>query len=284
MYHLRKISGQTWGLLTSQSEVDRLRAALALACTYGILEDVSQILQYWDELPPGKQPLQAFQPQLHLAAENGHGEIVHLLLSRGITMNDSTVKAAFAAERILAGSSIPVFQAFNDASNWGINDPISIGGGTPLQMAVWCSHMELAQWILDHGADVNDHALFFGWTTLATACRDSSLAMVELLLDNGATISDSGAMYGAAGNGRVDVLALLLDRGADINETPTNSWIRREPRISTPLHAALQNQHRTVVKFLLDRGADTSIKNVDGKSVLQAAQENELVDWLEQGE
>jgi ankyrin repeat protein len=89
-------------------------------------------------------------------------------------------------------------------------------------------------------------------------------------------------MYRAAESGRVDVLSVLLDHGADIDEIPTNPLIRkREPRISTPLHAAVQKNQRAAVKFLLDRGAKKSIKNTDGKSVLEVAEESKYTELVE---
>ncbi|KAJ7479726.1 ankyrin repeat-containing domain protein [Mycena latifolia] len=284
LYDLRRLLNQAWAVVAFQSLTadiqnamgasDQVQSALALACTFGAVEDVEEMLLSWEELNPG-QGFQSLKPQLDLAALHGHGEVVDILLRRGITMDAQT------------GQSIPVFQAFIDAWDWSINDDIN-NRGTPLQIAAWRGHMELAQWMIDHGADPNHYQRNFQWTTLATACQ-SSLAMVKLLLKNGASIHDSGAMHAAARRGRIDVLAFLLYLGADIDEVPTSAWIlHSEPQISTPLHAAVKENQRSAVSFLLARGADISVENSEGKTILEVARDSpyrelaELIQWRRQ--
>ncbi|KAH8598510.1 ankyrin repeat-containing domain protein, partial [Bisporella sp. PMI_857] len=56
------------------------------------------------------------------------------------------------------------------------------------------------------------------------------------------------ALNSASGNGRVDVVKLLLDNGADAAIPNKDGW--------TPLNSASKNGHIDVVKLLLDNGAD----------------------------
>ena len=70
-------------------------------------------------------------------------------------------------------------------------------------------------------------------------------------------------LYISARNGFNDICEFLLEEGMDPNETQGTK--------STPLHgAAFYNQDSTV-KLLLEYGAKTEIKNVDGKTVLEDA-------------
>ena len=64
-------------------------------------------------------------------------------------------------------------------------------------------------------------------------------------------------------NGSLEVLKLLLERGADGNAC--NKW--RE----TPLLIAANNGHRTAVELLLDHGADPSLCSEAGWSALTFA-------------
>lgn len=64
-------------------------------------------------------------------------------------------------------------------------------------------------------------------------------------------------LFVAAGLDRVDLMPDLLMRGVDINARLT-TWS------STALHAAAGMGHETAVRFLLDRGADSSLRNVWG--------------------
>ena len=70
-------------------------------------------------------------------------------------------------------------------------------------------------------------------------------------------------LYISARNGFNDICEFLLEEGMDPNETQSTK--------STPLHgAAFYNQDSTV-KLLLEYGAKTEIKNIDGKTVLEDA-------------
>ena len=74
----------------------------------------------------------------------------------------------------------------------------------------------------------------------------------------------------AARDGRLDVVRMLLDAGANINERDANDI--------PPLITAITNNHPDVARFLIDRGAD--IKAVDwyGRTPLWAAVETRNMD------
>ena len=64
------------------------------------------------------------------------------------------------------------------------------------------------------------------------------------------------------------VVALLLDRGAEVNA--------RDESGETPLHeAARRNTPPAVVALLLDRGADATLRDNNNKLPADYAQENE---------
>lgn len=66
-----------------------------------------------------------------------------------------------------------------------------------------------------------------------------------------------------------DVLAVLLDHGADINAASTALTSEGD----TALHCAVNSAHPTysIVQFLLDRGADVSATDAKGNTPLHAA-------------
>lgn len=93
---------------------------------------------------------------------------------------------------------------------------------------------------------------------------------VELFLDAGmnpnATATQAGrepAMWHAANNGRLEVMELLLDRGADLDARYNFGY--------TILMKAAFNDYAKVVEFMLDKGADPNIKNEFGGTPLMFA-------------
>ena len=90
-------------------------------------------------------------------------------------------------------------------------------------------------------------------TPLHNAATEDEPEVVALLLDRGADIeahNEKGAtpLHVAAAHNKPEVVALLLDRGADIEA--------RSATGHTPLHYAAGYNKPEVVELLLDRGAD----------------------------
>lgn len=102
--------------------------------------------------------------------------------------------------------------------------------------------------------------------------RYGELDDLRALLDGGASAnahdpqSGTSALHNAAANGHVDVVTLLLDRGARCE---------RNANGNTPLHWAALNGHAAVVALLLDhfdeKTIDALAKNAFGKSALTDA-------------
>ena len=97
--------------------------------------------------------------------------------------------------------------------------------------------------LLDHGADPNLHG------PLMTARWHEGI--VKLLLERGANPNTEGAIWKVAEEGRIRVVKLLLDAGADM--TIIGAWDL------TVLQAAASKGREDVVKLLIDRGADPNL-------------------------
>ena len=82
-------------------------------------------------------------------------------------------------------------------------------------------------------------------------------------------LTEDLSLYDAAYDGKLDVVQLLLDRGADVNQDRTNG--------RTPLWIAAARGQLAVAQLLLDRGADVNQANIDGQTPLWvAAREGKL--------
>jgi len=120
------------------------------------------------------------------------------------------------------------------------------------------------KWFLEHGADPNLRGRR-GATPLATAALRPSTIVLQLLISYGAEL-DPQALYSAIshrGQGTVQVMSCLIDRGVDVN-APSPQW-------RTPLLYAVRLRDKERVRLLLDKGADRTIKNVDGQTPAEIA-------------
>jgi ankyrin repeat protein len=102
---------------------------------------------------------------------------------------------------------------------------------------------------------------------LVAAVRTQSADAVAKLLANDAAIvnardaNGSTLLHHATGYGSIDAIKRLLDAGADVNAA--------NRRRSTPLHWALHDEAK--VRLLLSRGAAVNTKQVDGRTPLYIA-------------
>ncbi|KAN0130291.1 hypothetical protein V8E53_011914 [Lactarius tabidus] len=129
-------------------------------------------------------------------------------------------------------------------------------------------YVEIAQWLLEHGADVNakqdDH-----WTPLHEAANNGRVELVRALLENHDVDIDAQneigntPLHAASSNGEVQVARLLLDRGAGIKACGKDR--------STPLHVASCYGKMEVVRLLVERGADVSAEDDEGRTAYQIA-------------
>jgi ankyrin repeat protein len=72
-------------------------------------------------------------------------------------------------------------------------------------------------------------------------------------------------LHRAAANGMVDMVALLIEFGAEVGVRTVEGW--------TPLHCAARYAHEDVGKVLIDVGADKMAINSKGLTARQLAVE-----------
>ena len=183
-------------------------------------------------------------------------------------------------------------------SVWWVPTPLH--GVTPLHIASQFGHVEVMQYLLEHGADkekANDN----GATPLYVAAQYGYVATAQCLVEHGAD-KDKADEYGtsplsiAAKGGFVEVVQCLVERGADKERAKRNGetalFVASQhkqvavvqylveqgackdtaDRIGcTPLHVAAEWGHLAVVHVLVENGADKEKANNDGMTPLMAA-------------
>jgi hypothetical protein len=127
---------------------------------------------------------------------------------------------------------------------------------TPLVRAAARGDTKEALLLLDKGAKVNE--LSDGPTTaLHEAAEHGHIEMVKLLISRGADVNNNcnwTPLHMAAARGHLDVVKALLAGGAEIGF--------RIPSGASALSFAVVNGHIDIVKFLLEKGAQADDKDI----------------------
>lgn len=97
-----------------------------------------------------------------------------------------------------------------------------------------------------------------GETALMHAAGSGDRALVELLVSRRAEVNQPGwtALHYAAANGHLEIVRYLLEHSAYIDAPSPNG--------TTPLMLAARQQRLTVVSFLVEEGADPTLRNEAG--------------------
>jgi len=96
-------------------------------------------------------------------------------------------------------------------------------GFTPLGLACYFGHYEIARYLVLKGADVNlPSNNGFSVYPLHSAVAGNYTDIARMLIENNAQVNvkqqaGATALHSAAQNGNVDLLILLLEHGADVN-------------------------------------------------------------------
>ena len=233
---------------------------------------------------------------LQQAVIAGHQEIAALLLDHGaanINM-DHGLSNVFCLQNSVEMMKTLLLH--------GSSDVLSVSSSSeflPLQFATSRNNLEMAQFLIDHGADVNATkrdgaapvllAIMYGFTEMvrlliANGCdvlgdeggqRPLALAVIfdyteiiKLLVDVGAVTdvhskSDGTALTTAARYGLFSCIRLLVGQGADINQATTSG--------ETPLYIAVITGNVDIVLYLISQNANLTLSNHYGESLLHVA-------------
>lgn len=253
---------------------------------------------------------------IHYAVAYGQKEIIELLLSKGVGIEEKVngkTPLMVASASSSSGLETVEFLVSKGADVHAVSDGQLI---TSLMEASYNGNKDIAEFLISQGVDVNAEALG-GRTALMSAAYGHS-DIIEVLLSNGAEIDiatdDGQTALGIACNylyedcikllvknganpnkrinyaiqtplmyvskkGSVEMVKLLLSAGADVNAI--------DARNTTALMEAIYGRQLDNFKLLYEHGADIEAKNRNGENILEIATDfrrNDIVEFLtEQG-
>ncbi|XP_061586358.1 poly [ADP-ribose] polymerase tankyrase-1 isoform X3 [Cololabis saira] len=225
------------------------------ACSYGHYEVAELLVRHGASV--NVADLWKFTP-LHEAAAKGKYEICKLLLKHGADPTKKNRDGNIPLDMVKDGDTdiqdlLRGDAALLDAAKKGclarvqklcsqenINCRDAQGrNSTPLHLAAGYNNLEVADYLLEHGADVNAQ-------------------------DKGGLIP----LHNAASYGHVDIAALLIKYNTCVNAT--DKWA------FTPLHEAAQKGRTQLCALLLAHGADPTMKNQEGQTALDLATADDI--------
>ncbi|CAG8487595.1 16733_t:CDS:1, partial [Gigaspora rosea] len=208
---------------------------------------------------------------LNWAAENGHIDVVKVLIMHGADVNAIDKDEHTALNRAAEKGRIEIIKTLIEHK--------ATGNNIALYLAVINGQTEVVKILIEYGADVN--SIVDKLTILHHAAKKEHVEVVKTLLKHGAKIDATDnfkrtifdinrnmikhRLHFAALDGREDIIIYLLKKyganyvnGADVNG-------------KTALHLSSENGHETIVVILINYKADLSIRDKSLKTALHLA-------------
>ena len=184
-------------------------------------------------------------------------------------------------------------------------------GNSPLLYAAKSKNTPMVELLLDNGADIN-HVNHAGESALLISCYDSNRMLTKLLVDRGADVfvaSKNGLspIWYACSNNQKEIVELFLNNGVDVNYAkPVNDttdsmysyldWVETANNLASDsnfslnntynyggeslIHVAAKSGHISMIKLLLDKGAQINVQDESGNSALHYAAANGKKDMV----
>ena len=226
------------------------------------------------ELPRGNVRNYGNTPIL-MASKAGAVEVVQALIERGANLEALPCQGYIFTSlgtAIVQNNSELVKLLIENGANIGILKNIS--PDTALHIACRYDRLEMAEILIENGADYNEPAWaddYYGsaLTPLqSTIIRAASPKLAKLLIEKGADLEKQSsrgytALHMAVFRDQFEIAEIIIKNGADVN------FINFNADGQNPLHLAATKNYPKIIKMLIDYGAEIHARNIQGDDALQ---------------
>ncbi|UKZ61196.1 uncharacterized protein TrAtP1_002466 [Trichoderma atroviride] len=250
------------------------QTALNLACKLGSLEIVEAMVNSLEDptlLDLVHNDQAAKRTPLHIAAEFGSATIVELFLGKGANYKLRDASGNTAMQLSASAGHLDVFKILLQ-HYWSHRDDFGLENLGPAGDGATSKNVE------EQGENSSAMADIIECNELlCCAVRYGQLIVIRYLLNfmdsfhlriliERSTL-DENLLNIAASKGYTEIVRILLPR-FDPNV--------KNAKAQTPLHVAVSNKHRDVIRFLLESGADPNVPDSDRKTPLHTAAKKRL--------
>ena len=214
---------------------------------------------------------------LSTALKRGYGTVINYLFDNGIDVNISDSQRCDALIFFAKKGNVQRFKDLvEDIDSCGqtllcyvdnveiLDYLVEIGARpnvtdtlkcTPLYRAIRNNNEKKVQWLIDHGAKVNDEN---GYGLLREAIRVNNKKIFQYLIDKGADVKEyvDRLLWVAIDEVKGDnteIIQYLIKKGANVNA--------KDILKCTPLYHAIRNNNEKKVQCLIDHGAKITAEN-----------------------
>ena len=282
------------------------RTPLQRAARNGHLNVVKYLISH-PQVDIDSQDDNGFSPLIE-ASINNHTKVVKYLVQKGANIKLKVKSGAHAAYIAAQKGHLNILTILVQ------NTPVVIdlkgdNGRTPLGRAARKGHLNVVKYILSHPQVDIESQDDNGFSPLMEASFYNHIEVVKYLVQKGAKIqvknkkNSAHAAYLAAQAGNLEILKILVQNKPAVvdlrgynGRTPLGAaalkghlnvvkFLISQPNVNingrnigwTPLIFATYGNHEKIVQSLLQKGADTSIKDYFGKTALDEAKSKNYV-------
>ena len=140
---------------------------------------------------------------------------------------------------------------------------------TILKLACMYQRVEIVEYLIDLGVNVNNKNDDLGYSPLMISCNHEDI----YLINSNINMNKCGgyALYCISGFHYFEIANLLIESGVKINSI-SNGF--------SSLHNACSNNNFEMIKYLLDNGANKNIKNINGKFPIEETENEEIKEFI----